>query len=108
MDKWKYQYKVNLECRKVSVLKQILLYYIFIGVYLYSRSLNLNLESICIRVQTRMRLNSPDTLLRDDGTTDGRVLQLTENHRQQLSELKLRNDRLKDEKASKCNFAWHK
>ena len=54
-----------------------------------------------------MRLTSPDTLLRDEGTTDDRVLQLTENHRQQLSELKLRNDRLKDEKASKCNFAWH-
>lgn len=51
------------------------------------------------QIPTRMRLNSPDILLRDEGTTDDRVLQLTENHRQQLSELKLRNDRLKDEKA---------
>ncbi|KAK2569611.1 hypothetical protein P5673_005438 [Acropora cervicornis] len=51
------------------------------------------------QIPTRMRLTSPDTLLRDEGTTDDRVLQLTENHRQQLSELKLRNDRLKDEKA---------
>lgn len=53
-----------------------------------------------------MRLNSPDALPRDDGTTDDRVLQLTEGHRQQLADLKLQNDRLKEEKASKCNFVW--
>lgn len=59
----------------------------------------LNSSKDLSQIPTRMRLNSPDTLPRDDGTTDDRVLQLTENHRQQLSELKLRNDRLKDEKA---------
>ena len=51
-------------------------------------------------MQTPRRIINDDTW-RDGGGADDRILQLNEIHRQQLAELKQRNERLQEEKASK-------
>ena len=51
-------------------------------------------------VQTPRRIITDDTW-RDASGADERILQLNEIHRQQLAELKLRNERLQEEKISK-------
>ena len=51
-------------------------------------------------MQTPRRIINDDTW-RDASGADERILQLNEIHRQQLAELKLRNERLQEEKTSK-------
>lgn len=52
-----------------------------------------------IIMQSPRRIANHDAL--KDSRGDDRILQLTEIHRQQLAELKLRNEKLQEEKASK-------
>lgn len=47
---------------------------------------------------TTGRFTGAETPQIDDRAADERILQLTENHRQQLAELKIRNERLQEEK----------